>query len=26
MHFLYDTVKENDMFIPAQLTWIDHIK
>jgi len=26
MHFLYDTVKENDMFVPAWLTWIDHIK
>ena len=26
MHFLYDTVKEGDMFVPARLTWLDHIK
>jgi len=26
MHFLYDTVKEGDMFVPSQLTWLDHIK
>jgi len=26
MYFLYDIVQENDIFVPARLTWIDHIK
>jgi len=25
LHFLYDTMKEDDMDYPAQLTWIDRV-